>query len=451
VSNSVASTLSAASLASAAAAAAVAGTSISASDVVVQIKQVARIELAVAGKTLEEMRSALKTMLCAAAPNCDVVSISRRALQPSGPRRLAAGSFQLTKTIDASSSDSLAAPTIDRAVVANQLGLASSSGITTSSNLQSVEASVTVVKDGSASSDGAQAAAASAQASLPAALATGLSSTGASASDFGVTTSVIGPPTPPPTPPPPLPPPSLSPSPPPSPSPEPGTSFTPPPLPPTPTRWTVAVTFTVAGDVTSFDRPGFERRLLSLFPAAAAASVVVSPASVLASASLLMPTASDAASAEQKLRDSSPAALSAQLGVTIEAVSTPTVLEPGAAEPISSGASTQTGKQADGGSGGGVIAGGVIGGIVVAGALFGLCMYRRRIGKLRATLGGRGKHDGKPTLVTCATFAQAVSSTVANTDVDVTTLDSTLEAEAEGRLSKDDVEDVSAGGAEIYL
>jgi hypothetical protein len=53
VSNSVASTLSAASLASAAAAAAVAGTSISASDVVVQIKQVARIELAVAGKTLE--------------------------------------------------------------------------------------------------------------------------------------------------------------------------------------------------------------------------------------------------------------------------------------------------------------------------------------------------------------------------------------------------------------
>lgn len=100
--------------------------------------------------------------------------------------------------------------------------------------------------------------------------------------------------------------------------------------PPPPSRWTVAVTFTVAGDVSSFDRAGFERRLLSLFPKAKAASVSVSAASVRASSSLLMATADDAAEAAQTLRDATPATLSAQLGVTVEAVSTPTILEPGA-------------------------------------------------------------------------------------------------------------------------
>ena len=98
--------------------------------------------------------------------------------------------------------------------------------------------------------------------------------------------------------------------------------------PPPPPGWALGATFTVAGDVTSFDQSAFTSRLLALFPEASAALVDASAASVRVDATLQMSTAEAATRAVGRLEASSVGALSDSLGVQVEAVSRPVLSPP---------------------------------------------------------------------------------------------------------------------------
>ena len=180
------------------------------------------------GVTIDQMKGALNRTLCGAEPLCDIVSSSRRTLHdPTANRRelQSTATFTVTRKLDASSSASLAAPTVNALAVAADLNV-QAAAISTTSTIQSVEASVAVVSLGSATSTQAQNALAT-QTAIPMTLA---SSLGFSASDFTFTATptVVGPPRPPPMPPPP---PFISPS---LPSPEADLpAFVSPPYPPT--------------------------------------------------------------------------------------------------------------------------------------------------------------------------------------------------------------------------
>ena len=168
------------------------------------------------GVTVEQMRAALSSNICGDDAGCNVAAeASRRALRalftPSHGRGLqTSASFTVTQDVDASSSASLAAPTVDSSALAGSLGV-SDSEVSTSSTLSSVEASVTVTSLGSATSDEAQSALSTANA-LPGALASALG-VDASAFSFTVPPTVIGPPMPPPNSPPPPPQPPMTPPP----------------------------------------------------------------------------------------------------------------------------------------------------------------------------------------------------------------------------------------------
>ena len=158
---------------------------------------------------VEQLRQAIERDVCAGAQanTCEVIEgdSSRRALQTTS-----SATFTVTETLDATSTDPFAPPTVDTSAVIADLGLPVGTPIATSTSLQSVEASVTVTSEGSAASPLAQQAL-STQNALPAAVATSL---GISSADLTLveTPSVVGPPMPPPhSPPPPTPPPSPTP------------------------------------------------------------------------------------------------------------------------------------------------------------------------------------------------------------------------------------------------
>lgn len=88
----------------------------------------------------------------------------------------------------------------------------------------------------------------------------------------------------------------------------------------------VRVTFTVAGDVASFDSAAFKASVLKLFANADDARVSVSSASIRIDVELIMPSAADAESAASRLQEAAATGtLSSSLGVIIESISTPQV------------------------------------------------------------------------------------------------------------------------------
>jgi len=189
----------------------------------VTITHVSTIESSMpSGVSIDQLRVAIAGVVCAGkSEDCEVIASRRRALSgrflqtttSSSPNRT---SFTVTQSYNASTDASLAAPSINTAAVAADLGV-SSSEVSATSTLESVEATVTVVSEGSSSSKEARAAV-NEQASLPSSLA---SSLGVSSSAFAFTMRpvIIGPPMPPPSQPPlPSPPPSPA-TPPPSPAP----------------------------------------------------------------------------------------------------------------------------------------------------------------------------------------------------------------------------------------
>ena len=121
------------------------------------------------------------------------------------------------------------------------------------------------------------------------------------------------PPSPPASPPSPPSPPASPPRPPPRPPPPllPGASYV----------AAITATFTVAGDVSSFDQNAFKNRLatrLGVF--SSAISLSVTSASVAVAATILYPSPAAASTAAATLAATTPAALSAALGVTVQAV-----------------------------------------------------------------------------------------------------------------------------------
>lgn len=124
-----------------------------------------------------------------------------------------------------------------------------------------------------------------------------------------------------------LPPPLMPPMPPPEPPPSPPEQPIPSPPPPSPPPFVsvVSVTFTAAGDVSSFDSASFRSSLLSYFTDATDAMITVTAASVSIATRLIMSSAAAASSAESTLSSATPTALSSSLGITIESVSSPTV------------------------------------------------------------------------------------------------------------------------------
>ena len=129
-------------------------------------------------------------------------------------------------------------------------------------------------------------------------------------------------PSPLPSPPPPLPPPSPLPSPPSPPPPAP-----PPTSPGSSYKRVVNIAFTAAGDVASFNIAAMRASMLAAFPAAEDVVIIVTAASVNVDARLIMPTESAATAVATTLQTTSPAALSSQVGVTVESVSAPTVVD----------------------------------------------------------------------------------------------------------------------------
>lgn len=224
VTPAIAETLSAADLASSAAAAAASSSTDAESAVEVVITQTSRVESTLpASVTAAQVQAAIRSNICAAEATCDVAAADtsrRRVLSGAALSRTAlsgrslddaSASFTVTRTLNASSEVSLAAPTVDTAAVAADLGVPATE-LSATSSLQSVEASITVTSVGSASSESAQSAA-DAQADLPAALASSLD-LDSSAFIFVQLPTVVGPPMPPPfNPPPAVPPPVLPPQP----------------------------------------------------------------------------------------------------------------------------------------------------------------------------------------------------------------------------------------------
>jgi len=179
----------------------------------VTISHVSTIESSIpSGVSVDQLKAAITSAVCGGNMDCQLSAARRRALggmMSHGRLLETTASFTVTQTFNASSEVSLAAPTVDTAAVATDLGI-SASDISTTSTLDSVEASVTVVSEGSASSTEAQAAV-STQSALPTALASSLG-VDSTAFTFTATPTIIGPPMPPPTQPPlPLSPPVLSP------------------------------------------------------------------------------------------------------------------------------------------------------------------------------------------------------------------------------------------------
>ena len=88
---------------------------------------------------------------------------------------------------------------------------------------------------------------------------------------------------------------------------------------------TLAVAFTLAGTPETFDRGAFSSALLRKFPAAEAVSLNVTAASIRVDATLTMPSIAAATAAADVVAGTSAAELTVELGVTVEAVSAPTV------------------------------------------------------------------------------------------------------------------------------
>ena len=104
------------------------------------------------GVSVEQMRSALNVTLCAEEPagTCDVAYATTGGGRRRS-RRLAAVSFTLIKTHDATSTDSgLAAPAVDTSALATQLGVSVHDLPAVTSTLASVRAEIKVVTTGTA-------------------------------------------------------------------------------------------------------------------------------------------------------------------------------------------------------------------------------------------------------------------------------------------------------------
>lgn len=99
-------------------------------------------------------------------------------------------------------------------------------------------------------------------------------------------------------------------------------------------------TFTLAGEIASFDAPAFRSSLLALFPEAESAGVDASAASIRVEARLTLRSAPAADRAVQRLGQASPEDLSSQLGVIVEAISAPVLMQ------LSSSASDSSGPGA---------------------------------------------------------------------------------------------------------
>ena len=297
------------------------------------------------GVSATQMALALQAVLCAGyeVSMCQVVATTpvRRS------RGLAPVSYMVTQdVVNASSNVSLAAPSINTSALAAELDVPPDSMASTTSSLVQVEASVTVITAGLASSSEAQATVAT-QSSLTTSLATSLS---VNASSFTMVTApvVVGPPLPPPEAPPPSPPPpSYPPAPPVPPSPPPplvppsrppsGPPSTPPSVPSPPgspplprppmspgasLKSVVLAVFTVSGDVGSFQSENFKTSLASLFPEAESIWLSVAAGSVKVSTRLVMASDQAAQQAVDTLTNaqSSPSTLSSALGVAIEQI-----------------------------------------------------------------------------------------------------------------------------------
>lgn len=193
-------------------------------DVQVTVKSAVEITLP-SGVTKERMKAALQETLCSTSsggqiPGCLVIASSRRR-----GRSLTTETFTVSQTVDPTSTETLAPPTVDKAAVAADLN--KDPGVTVDANtipepavnIMDVEATVTVVSQGEASGTAASTQQ-STQNELPQQLAQTLE---VAASEVTTTqaATIIGPPMPPPSVPPappsppvPIAPPSPTPSPP---------------------------------------------------------------------------------------------------------------------------------------------------------------------------------------------------------------------------------------------
>ena len=96
-------------------------------------------------------------------------------------------------------------------------------------------------------------------------------------------------------------------------------------------RSLVSVTFTADGEAEAFDAAAFKANLRKLFPKAIDVLLTITAGSVIIDALIVMPSTSsggltdDATRVRNELANSSPEDLSKSLGVTLTAVSTPTV------------------------------------------------------------------------------------------------------------------------------
>jgi len=173
-------------------------------NVAVVLEQIASLVTTVpAGVSAAQMRGALEGDLCAnaAAGTCSVAdsssSLGRRLL---AARRLQSVSFEVTQTIDPTSTAPIVAPTVNTAAVAGALGV-SPSDVPAPAVTATVAATITVIAEGSATDSAADSAVSNLGTSaITSAVATGL---GISANAIAVSAPrLITPPAPPPKPPP---------------------------------------------------------------------------------------------------------------------------------------------------------------------------------------------------------------------------------------------------------
>jgi len=153
------------------------------------------------------MTIVLKAMACAVEGlACHVGSAPSRRSLLSARALLVGASFTVTRELNATSGDTLAAPVFNISKIAVELGVAPTAMSRVSTSVESVTAEVTIVSNGRATSSAAQQVAHSQTAALaPTALAISL---GLSPLVLSTVTITVGPPLPPPTAPPPSQPPS---------------------------------------------------------------------------------------------------------------------------------------------------------------------------------------------------------------------------------------------------
>ena len=213
------------------------------------------------------------------------------------------------------------------------------------------------------------------------------------------------PPSPPPPPPSPPPDPPSPPPPPPSPSPPPPSPSPPPPYPPRPplspaARFVAAITatFTVEGDVSSFNQIAFKNALatrMNVLPSEI--TLYVYSASVGVQAIITYPSSADASAAATSLAATPPATLSTALGVTVQAVANvaPTVIAVAASPPpadLTVAASLTVASDPAG-----AIIGGVVGGAALLVSIALALFYFRNQNKMRAKTSFSSKLGGSST------------------------------------------------------